>query len=259
MTLTHKQTNINYRIQGEGKALVFLHGFLENLTMWDALIPELVVQYQCIAIDLPGHGESGNLGYVHSMEIMADVVKSVLDVLAVDQAVIVGHSMGGYAGLAFAQKYRNHLLGILLLNSTSYADSEERKFTRTRAIEIVKKNPNAYTSMAISNLFAPSNREKHQKKISLIKRQATNTSLQGILAALEGMKDRPDLSLLLKRLTLPKCIIAGKEDPVLPYDQSRTESNITKTKLITLDGGHMLHIENQKECALEISDFVRVC
>ncbi|WP_378186095.1 alpha/beta fold hydrolase [Aquimarina sp. W85] len=259
MTLAHKQININYTTHGQGKPIVFLHGFLENLSMWQTIVPEFLEQYQCIAIDLPGHGGSDNLGYVHSMETMAEVVKSVLETLKIDKAIIIGHSLGGYVGLAFAEKYTHSLLGLLLLNSTSFADSEERKYTRTRAIKIVKQNPNAYTSMSIANLFAPSNRKKYATIISSVKNQASKTSLQGILAALEGMKERPDRSLFLTHLKVPKCIISGVDDPVITHKQSQTESELTKTELVGLSGGHMSHIENYSECVTEIGNFVRKC
>jgi len=96
MKTTHfKNTAISYTDQGKGTAIVLLHGFLENKKMWDAFIPEWSKKFRIITIDLLGHGETGCMGYVHSMENNADVVHEVLAELRLRKAILVGHSMGG--------------------------------------------------------------------------------------------------------------------------------------------------------------------
>ena len=107
MTKTHlfKNTKISYSDQGKGTAVVLLHGFLENKSMWNAFIPELSIRNRVIAIDLLGHGETECLGYVHTMEDQADMVHSVLQELKIRKVVLIGHSMGGYIALAFAELY----------------------------------------------------------------------------------------------------------------------------------------------------------
>jgi len=92
-----------------------------------------------ITIDLLGHGNSECLGYIHSMEDNADMIHEILSELRIRKAIFVGHSMGGYVALAFAELYPETVKGIVLLNSTSRADSEERKLNRDRAIKVVKK------------------------------------------------------------------------------------------------------------------------
>jgi len=141
MTLTYKGIEINYNTYGKGIPLVFLHGFLENSTMWDTVIPSFSNTYKCITIDLLGHGKTGCLGYVHTMEDMANAVRVVLETTNTIDPICIGHSMGGYVSLAYLDLFSEGLSGLVLLNSTSYPDSEERKKTRSRAIEIVKKNP----------------------------------------------------------------------------------------------------------------------
>src|SRR5690606_33729582 len=104
-TLSYKNIAINYTDQGKGTAVVLLHGFLENLHMWDSLKNELSRKYRVIAIDLLGHGKTDCLGYIHSMEDNADCVHAVLSELRIRKAVLAGHSMGGYIALAFAELY----------------------------------------------------------------------------------------------------------------------------------------------------------
>ena len=139
-SILYKNTAISYSDTGKGTAVVLLHGFLENKKMWDDYIPVLSQKNRVITIDLLGHGDSECLGYIHSMEENAQVVRSVLTHLRIRKAVFIGHSMGGYVALAFADLYPNSIKGLVLLNSTAKADSAERKKNRDRAIVAVKQN-----------------------------------------------------------------------------------------------------------------------
>ncbi len=256
MILTHKGLKINYTTTGKGAPIVFLHGFLENISMWKELVFKLSKKYQCICIDLPGHGDSECLGYIHTMEDMAKIVNAVLIQLQITTATCIGHSMGGYVALAFADIFPDAINGLVLLNSTSFPDSPERQQNRTRAINIVKKNPKAYTSMAIANLFAEKNRSQYAQEINDIKNQASKTSLQGIIAALEGMKIRLDRRSVLAGFKKPKLIISGKLDPVLVHATHLEESTTCDTKIIPLDGGHMSYIENKEELLQALTNFM---
>ena len=168
-TIHFKNTTISYTDQGKGTAIVFLHGFLENQKMWEAFVPELSKKYRIITIDLLGHGNSESLGYVHSMEDNADVVYAVLAELRIRKAALVGHSMGGYVALAFAELYPEAVKGLVLLNSTSRADSEERKANRDRAIKAVKQNYSNFVRLSIANLFSENNRERLATEIEQVK------------------------------------------------------------------------------------------
>ena len=99
MTLDYKNSTINYVVKGKGNTIVLLHGFLETLEMWNDLIPEFSKIHQVVSIDLLGHGQTGCLGYVHTMEDMAEAVFAVLEHLNIERAHFVGHSMGGYVTL----------------------------------------------------------------------------------------------------------------------------------------------------------------
>jgi len=249
MNTTYKNIKIHYQITGQGEPMVLLHGFLEDSSMWETFLPELSKKYQIITIDLLGHGKTECLGYIHSMETMARAVVHVLEERRIPSAIIVGHSMGGYVALALAELNTQYVSSIILLNSTSKADSPERKLNRERGIQVVKKNPQAYTSMAIANLFASDNRERFALEIGKIKNTASKTSLQGIIAAQEGMKIRPERTVILHNFLKDKLLIAGKQDPVLNHQQLAEEAKLTHTKFHSLEGGHMSHVENFQEVA----------
>lgn len=254
-TLLYKNTKISYTDSGEGIAIVFLHGFLENKKMWQEYVALFSADYRVIAIDLLGHGESDCLGYVHSMEDNANVVHEVLNHLNIQKAIIVGHSMGGYVGLAFSELYPNEILKLVLLNSTSKEDSAEKKLNRTRAIKAVKQNYVTFVSMSIANLFSEQNRSRLADEIEKTKDQALKTPLQGIVASLEGMKIRKDRENLLKQNLFPVLLILGKKDPVLNYDESRSQIENTTAKLLSFEDGHMSQIENREELKNALRDF----
>src|SRR6056297_1191352 len=104
MFLDYKNGKIHYTVAGNGPALVLLHGFLETIDMWKNFVPEFSRSHQVICIDLLGHGQTDSIGYVHTMEDMADAVLAVLIHLKIEKAHVVGHSMGGYVALALAEK-----------------------------------------------------------------------------------------------------------------------------------------------------------
>lgn len=252
-----KNTKINYTDIGKGAAIVLLHGFLENLGMWDNYIDSFSKKNRVIAIDLLGHGKTDCLGYVHTMEDQADMVYHVLHELKIRKAIIIGHSMGGYVALAFAELYQGYMKGLVLLNSTARADSDERKSNRDRAILAVKQNYTVFVRMSIANLFSEENRNKLVDEIEQVRNEAVKTPLQGIVAALEGMKIRKDREVLIHFTDFPKLLILGKKDPVLDFEESKTQIENTTVEFVSFDDGHMTHIENQAELKSILLDFLK--
>ncbi len=256
-TTNFKNTKIAYTDQGKGTAVVLLHGFLENQSMWKAFVPELVKKHRIITIDLLGHGETECLGYVHTMEDQADMVHHVLHELKIRKAILIGHSMGGYVALAFAELYPDNVKGIVLQNSTSRADSDERKLNRDRAIVAVKQNYSAFIRMSIANLFSEDNRERLADIIEEVKLDALKTPLQGIVAALEGMKIRKDREVMLHFNSYPIYLILGKKDAILNYEETKNQTDATNVTLITFEDGHMSHLENEKEILVVYTNLLK--
>lgn len=255
--ILYKNTKISYSDTGKGNAVVLLHGFLENQTMWQDLVPELSKKHRVITIDLLGHGNTECLGYVHSMEDNAEAVQAVLSKLRIRKAVFVGHSMGGYVALAYGELYPENVRGLVLMNSTSKADSEERKANRDRAIKAVKKDYTTFIRLSIGNLFSPDNRERLIDEIEKVKTEALKTPLQGVVASLEGMKIRKDREVLLHLTPYPKMLILGKNDPVLNYEDSLDQIEETTVRLVTFPDGHMSHIENRDELKTVLLEFFK--
>ena len=224
--------------------------------MWDFCIPEISKTSRVIAIDLLGHGQSDSIGYIHTMEDQAKMVNEVLIHLKISSATIIGHSMGGYIALAFAELFPKSIKSLILVNSTSYSDCPERQKNRDRAIKMVKKDFASFVRLSIANLFSEANREKLINEIEIAKSEALKTPLQGIMAAQEGMKIRTDRSEFLKTLQIPILLILSLKDPVLDYSQNIKQIENTTIKLATLSDGHMSHIENKNELLDLLTKFI---
>jgi len=259
MIVQYKGVPIFYTDEGRGPSIVLLHGFLESSTMWKPIADTLIQKNRVITIDLLGHGNTGCLGYIHTMEEMAEGVHAVLRYLKVRRSILIGHSMGGYVSLAFAEANPDAVKGVCLLNSTARADSAEKQQNRDRAIKVVKQNHKAFVRMAIVDLFRPKNRTIFSKEVKQAKKEALKTPLQGIVAALEGMKIRNDREVLLHFSPYKKMMILGKKDPVLDYNALIEQTQNTDVSVVELSDGHMSHIENFDETLKAIKSFIKYC
>jgi pimeloyl-ACP methyl ester carboxylesterase len=260
-TVNFRNEKINFLDQGSGRAVVLLHGFLGSLDIWAKTTANLSRSYRVIVIDLPGHGNTGCIGYAHSMDLMAKCVKKVLDSLRLKKYVLIGHSMGGYVALAFADLYPDNMRGLCLFHSTAYSDTEEKKADRLRAIEVVKKNKTLYTRTTIQNLFATKNLKYLKEEIALATKIAKGTSRQGIIAALYGMKDRPRRDIILGLVTYPIMMVIGELDNIIPPEQliEQSQSIRNKTILKLEHDGHMGFLESPRKCNKAIRKFLRKC
>lgn len=245
-----KKGKIYYTDAGKGRAVVLLHGFMESHHIWKDYAKNLSTRYRVICIDLPGHGKSDCFGYVHSMELMADAVNAVLEKLNLRKIFLTGHSMGGYAALAFAEKYPDKVKGLCLFHSTAAADSDERKENRNRALEIVKKNHKKFINQIIPLWFAKENREYYKEAIDELKRDALLTPKQGIIAAIEGMKIRIDREMILKFSAFKLFYIIGKKDETIPYAQVKMQTTLPNDceYMILENVGHIGFIEAKEKC-----------
>lgn len=235
-TLAFKNIQVSYTDSGKGKAVVFLHGFLEDKSIWKDFSNQLSDKYRVVTIDLLGHGKTECLSYIHTMEEMAEAVYFVLRKLKIRKFFLVGHSLGGYVSLAMAEEFPDNVKGLCMFHSTARGDSKEKQKDRDRAIKVVKQNKNLFINEAIPNLFYTKNKPYHDE-INQIKEIAFNTSTQAIVAALEGMKNRMDREIILNFAPYSVLYIIGKEDNILPY-----ESLIEQAELP--DKGSYLLLEN---------------
>ncbi|WP_143885187.1 alpha/beta fold hydrolase [Chryseobacterium binzhouense] len=242
---------LNFEKKGEGKeTLVLLHGFMENISIWNDLEKKLSKDFTLVKIDLPGHGKSETIAEVHTMELMADEVKKVLDQEKIKNFHILGHSMGGYVSLAFAEKFPQDLKTLTLFFSTFLADDEEKKEQRRKSYRIIKDAFTHYAKAGIPNLFNPNERDVLEGKTETALEVALSTNNLGALACVKGMVERPERKHILEKLDSKILVIAGKHDNAV-----KTETMIknlpdrTNIKSYVLDCGHNGHWEKPSICA----------
>jgi len=256
MILRYKNIPIFYEDEGQGEAIVLLHGFLENSSMWKDMKPTLLKNNRVICVDLLGHGQTPCLGYIHTMSDMAEVVLSVLIHLKLKTYTLIGHSMGGYVALALAEKNPEAVSRLCLMNSTYSADDCERKALRKRANTMAQSNYEALVRMSFTNLFSKVSRERYKTEVTSALNQALLTPVQGYIAAQEGMRLREDKKEFFKALDAKKLIVIGRKDPVVDGALLVRETLNTDIVCEQLSHGHMSYIENKSELSYLIMHFI---
>lgn len=233
-----------YQDKGKGSTIVLIHGFLANGDLWKAFSARLAKNYRLIIPDLPGHGDSKAIGYVHSMELMAEGIHSLLKELKIRKALFVGHSLGAYVALAFAEKSPDYVKGLLLINSTAKGDSLVRKRSRNQLIQLVKENRDKAIELLLPTFFKAKKRKTHFH-IKAYSKMAQRCDLQSIVATVEGMKRRKEREIVLKFAPFPFAYFAGKEDEILPYKVLQAESQLSEKGSFAMieEAGHILPIE----------------
>jgi pimeloyl-ACP methyl ester carboxylesterase len=218
--ITCQSSKIFYRIIGNGKPVVLLHGFGEDGSIWQNQIEFLKNHFQLIVPDLPGSGQSAVISnqLAVGIEAYAEAVRLILLEEKMDNCVIIGHSMGGYITLALAEKYPHLVKAFGLLHSSAFADSEEKKATRLKAIEFIKNN-GAYEFLktSIPGLFLTP--ENYQPCINLVEK-AKQFTTEALIQYYQAMIARPDRTELLKNFTGPILFIIGEHDKAVPFEQS---------------------------------------
>lgn len=235
---------IAYQCHGSGPALVFLHGFMESQQIWNPLVEKLSPYGKIITIDLPGHGSSEGLGEIHTMKRMASLVQEVLDLEKVQNAFVVGHSMGGYVAAEFAHSFPKRCNGIAFFHSHAAKENEGGVVQRNRVIRLLEKNKKDFISSFIPDLFSEDNRQKLEPEIQQLIATAQNMKTEDIIAAQKGMRDREDRLDFLASTSLPVWFIHGKYD-------TRCRSHIVweqalicqQAQVMILPTGHMGYLE----------------
>lgn len=254
---------VHYRDEGRsnGKVLVLLHGFLQNLDVWSSYVLTYMHDLRVITIDLPGHGQTDTFSEVHSMDFMARTVKRVLEEAGVEQCVMVGHSMGGYVAMAFAEMFPYTLRGLGLVNSHALSDSDQHQAYRRSICDQVKENRASYIVNFVPTLFDDSNRAALSQDIKDLQEQCLETRTEAIIAAQKGMMARPSRIAVLQQIEIPVLFIYGKNDSRIPLEIALSQAMIPHhSEILLLDHvGHMSFMEDREYVKPRIKNFVDTC
>jgi pimeloyl-ACP methyl ester carboxylesterase len=253
--LTLESLQVRYFDNGRGEDLVLLHGFCGSSEIWEKMVPALESRFRIICIDLPGHGESESIPGMHDLTELARWLNKVTSKLGLKEFTLVGHSLGGYIAMAFAEVYAEKLKGIGLFHSMAAADSEERAERRDRIIEFVEElGPAAYLRTFVPSLV-------HDYNPMLLKRLleiSAQTQNEAIIAYTEAMRDRIDRRFVLENLDIPILFIAGENDELITIRQVRDEKLLSEQGMIfVLPGvGHVGMLESVDESVMAFFNFL---
>lgn len=232
---------LNYRISGSGSPVVFLHGFMEEMRMWEQLTAQL--PHTCISIDLHGHGASFfDASLTPSISKMAAQVAEVLSKESIANALVVGHSLGGYVGLEL-MKQLPQLEHLVLFHSHPWDDPVERKLDRNRVIELVQTKADLFIKEAIPNLFAhPNNQQKAIAEYSAIAQKMSGNQIAWAAAA---MRDRSNNEFICAQEPQRFTVIQGKMDKLIPAEPLKKWCYMSGVNYVEIpDVGHMSHVED---------------
>ncbi|MCX2738388.1 alpha/beta fold hydrolase [Pontibacter anaerobius] len=247
-----------YTDHGSGDTLVFLHGFCESKQVWAEFTKPLQQKFRTIALDLPGFGDNTHNISSYSMESMADYVKHTLEELNVRRCILVGHSMGGYASMAFAKKYGNMLQGLCLFHSSALPDTDEKKENRDKSIDYVERHGVInFINPFVEPLFFKGNRDWLTQEIEMMKEIGRATPQESVTGALAAMRDRPDRTDVLKKATFPVLFIFGKEDGAVPLEKALEQCHLPGNSMVYFleKTGHMGMFERPYETRKAIEKF----
>lgn len=287
--ILYQNKKICYRISGNGKPVILIHGFGEKAEVWNNQIEFLKNKFQLIIPDLPGSGQSEMTDDM-SMEGMAEVIKTIIDTEtsqnsseggALDthstemtyvysdyknppsegrEAVcIIGHSMGGYITLAFAEKYPEYVSSFGLFHSSAFADSEEKKITRRKGIEFIKQNGAfEFLKTATLNLFSQQTKNENPGLIDKQIASLNNFSADTLVSNYEAMMLRPDRTDVLRKAMVPVLFIMGKYDVAIPVEDGLKQCHLPDNSYIHIlhQSGHMGMLEEPDKSNLILEKFL---
>jgi len=259
---TKQSSSLHYRIAGEGNALMLVHGFPEDGGLWEKVGEELAKHFKVIIPDIPGSGKSDLVGKDISLEEIAEGLNEILVAENVSKVVLAGHSMGGYAWLAFAERFGNKLAGLSLVHSTALADGEEKKETRRKTIQLIEKGgKKPFVQQMIPSLFSESFKTKFPKKIATQMEHGLALNDESMMAYYNAMLTRPERTKVLKNAAFPVQFILGKEDNLLPIDGMIQQTHLSNVTFVAVykQCGHMSMLEQTEKLLNDLKLFVDYC
>lgn len=249
-------------VQGEGRPLLFVHGFPLDHSMWRWQMGRFARWQRVIAPDLRGFGESDVTEGRVTMEQYADDLAALLDELHVTEPVtLCGLSMGGYVALEFVRKYSQRLSTLILCDTRAGADAPEAREKRLEtADQVLREGPSAIADSMIARLFAQKTYRDQSQVVEETRRQILGTPRVGIAAAALGMADRRDLTGLLPEISLPTLLIVGEEDGITPPEEMKEmAAAIPGAEFVAVaHAGHMAPLEASTVVNSAIQKFLKV-
>ena len=246
---------INYLDQGKGPAVLLIHAFPLNHTMWASQIGPLSTRFRVIAPDIRGFGESQPPS-AWTMDELASDLNELLDNLGVTDCALAGLSLGGYIALPFRSKYPKRVLQLVLANTRARADNETEKQGRTEMIAAIQQHGKAILlERMLPRLLKP---DPLPEVLRTVRSMIESVNATAAAYALMAMRDRADFSSVLHRVDCPTMVITGENDVIIPIEDSRAVADaISGARFVQVpNSGHLSNLENPEEFNRAMLDFL---
>jgi 3-oxoadipate enol-lactonase len=250
--------NLHYHDEGEGLPLIFIHAFALNQTMWREQVAAFSNDYRCITLDLRGFGHS-QVSDETSMKQMASDIGELMKALAIDRAVLVGLSMGGYIALAFYKNFPEAVRALVLADTRATADGEEARANRLRSADkALREGAAAIAEETTPKLLGDTTLKQNAELVQRVQAIQASNSPAGIAAAQRAMAAREDSSELLARISVPTLVIVGSEDKLTPPAEAEViHQGISKAKLVVIEkSGHLSNLETPETFNQALGEFL---
>ena len=235
---------------GSGPAVIFIHGYPFNRSLWTEQAEALSGKYRVVTPDLRGFGESDSSEGPATMNRMAQDVARLMDHLGIQQAVIASLSMGGYVALAFTKQFPSRVKALVLADTRAQADSDEAKQTRAQQAEkALSEGMAGIADAMLPKLLTPETVSKRPEIVKRVRDMMLKTKPQGAASALLGMAEREDQTEFISTITVPTMIVVGREDAITPLaDSEKMQSKIAGSRLVVLENaGHVSNLEQTEQ------------
>jgi 3-oxoadipate enol-lactonase len=250
---------LSYDVQGDGPALLLVHGFPLHMGMWDAQVPVFAAAHQVVRFDVRGFGASPPTDGILTMERVADDAAALLDHLGIGRAVLCGLSMGGYAAFAFVRRHAERLRGLVLTNTRAAADDAEARRRRAELAEDVRRRGTvAAVEAFLPKLLGDTTRRERPELVERVRAMAMAAPPQGVVDVLAGLGARADSRPTLREIHVPTLVISGEEDAISPPDEARAmHAAIPKSRVVVVPrAGHVSNLENPEAWNAAVREFL---
>ncbi len=227
----------------EQPTLVLIHGHGVDASIWDGVCAVLLFDGSVLRPDFSQRTD------LVSIDAYAHELHRQLQGANAKKSILVGHSMGGYIALAFAERYPELVQELVLFHSTAYADDDAKREQRKQTIDALKTEGTApFIEKTMPKMVAPGfSAETIQQLISRYRALPTDA----LVAGMQAIANRPDRTHVLRDARFPVRLILGKQDQLITYDKTRTLAELSdKVTVATMEtAGHLGMIEQTDEAA----------
>lgn len=241
---------LHVREAGAGRAVLLIHGFPVDSSMWTPQLAALAARYRVLAPDLRGFGESPLPARPATIDDFADDLLPVLDRRGIERAAVVGLSMGGYVALSLAERHAGRLSALVLCDTRATADSEAGKKGRTAmADRALREGAAPIADDMVKGLLSRATLESNRGLAGELWAWIAGASPHAIATALGAMRARPDRRGVLARIAVPTLVIVGGDDTVTtPAENEAIAAAIPGARLERIEGaGHVPNLERPEE------------